>query len=124
GQKRKGKPSPYGIQLREKQKLKGYYGDIRESQFFKIYTEASRRRGDTSKNLVELLERRLATVVYRMKLVPTVFAARQFVNHGHVLVNGKPVNIPSYQVNDGDEIEVRPKSKDMASVIESFKSAE
>jgi len=97
GQQRS-KPSDYGVQLRAKQKLKGYYGNISERQFRRFYQEAIRRRGDTSENLIELLERRLDAVVYRMKFVSTVFAARQIVNHGHIAVNGKRVNIPSYLV--------------------------
>ena len=98
GQRRKGKLSDFGIQLRAKQKLKGYYGDLTEKQFRRIYAEAERVKGDTGENLIGLLERRLDAVVYRAKFVPTVFAARQFVNHGHVRVNGKKVNIPSYRV--------------------------
>jgi small subunit ribosomal protein S4 len=116
GQRRK-KPSDYGTQLMAKQKLKGYYGNIGERQFRRLYAEAVRRRGDTGENLIELLERRLDAVVYRLKFVPTVFAARQFVNHGHVTINGKRVNIPSYQVKDGDQIEVRNKSKQMTAVL-------
>jgi small subunit ribosomal protein S4 len=116
GQRRK-KPSDYGTQLMAKQKLKGYYGNIGERQFRRLYDEAVRRRGDTGENLIELLERRLDAVVYRLKMVPTVFAARQFVNHGHVTVNGKRVNIPSYQVKDGDVIEVRNKSKQLTLVL-------
>jgi small subunit ribosomal protein S4 len=123
GQRRK-KPSDFGTQLMAKQKLKGYYGNIGERQFRKLYEEAARRRGDTGENLIELLERRLDAVVYRMKFVPTPFAARQFVNHGHVSVNGKRVNIASYQVKDGDQIEVRGKAKEMALVIEASRSAE
>ncbi len=124
GQRRKGKMSDFGTQLRAKQKLKGYYGDLTEKQFRKIYAEAERRRGDTGEMLVGLLERRLDAVVYRSKFVPTVFAARQFVNHGHVNVNGRRVNIPSYQVKEGDVIEVREKSKQMALVLEAAQSAE
>ncbi|WP_339113236.1 30S ribosomal protein S4 [Thioclava sp. GXIMD2076] len=124
GQRRKAKLSDFGIQLRAKQKLKGYYGDLTEKQFRRIYGEAERVKGDTGENLVGLLERRLDAVVYRAKFVPTVFAARQFVNHGHVLVNGKRVNIPSYRVKEGDVIEVREKSKQMALVIEAQASAE
>jgi small subunit ribosomal protein S4 len=124
GQRRKGKLSDFGTQLRAKQKLKGYYGDLTEKQFRKIYAEAERRRGDTGENLVGLLERRLDAVVYRAKFVPTVFAARQFVNHGHVMVNGRRVNIPSYQVKEGDMIEVREKSKQLALVLEAAQSAE
>ena len=117
GQRRK-KPSDYGIQLMAKQKLKGYYGNIGERQFRKLYEEAVRRKGDTGANLIELLERRLDTVVYRMKFVATVFAARQFVNHGHIKVNGRRVNIPSYRVKVGDVIEVKDASKQMALVLE------
>jgi small subunit ribosomal protein S4 len=118
GQRRKGKLSDYGVQLRAKQKLKGYYGDISEKQFRAIYTEAIRLRGDSGANLIGLLERRLDAVVYRCKFVPTIFAARQFVNHGHIKVNGRRVNIPSYQVKVGDVIEVKESSKQMALVIE------
>ncbi|WP_439155003.1 30S ribosomal protein S4 [Yoonia sp.] len=117
GQRRKGKLSDFGIQLRAKQKLKGYYGDLTEKQFRRIYAEAERVKGDTGENLIGLLERRLDAVVYRAKFVPTVFAARQFVNHGHVTVNGKRVNIPSYRVKEGDVIEVRQKSKQMEMVL-------
>jgi len=118
GQRRKGKISDFGIQLRAKQKLKGYYGDLTEKQFRRIYAEAERVKGDTGENLIGLLERRLDAVVYRAKFVATVFAARQFVNHGHVTVNGKKVNIPSYRVKEGDVIEVRDKSKQMATILE------
>ncbi len=124
GQGRRGQLSDFGVHLRAKQKLKGYYGNITEKGFRRLYAEAVRLRGDTSENLIGLLERRLDAVVYRMKFVPTVFAARQFVNHGHVLVNGKKVNIPSYQVKPGDVIEVREKSKQMALVLEASASAE
>ena len=123
GQKRK-KPSDFGLQLQAKQKMKGYYGSIGEKQFHKYYQEAVRRKGDTGENLIELLERRLSTIVYRAKFVPTVFAARQFVNHGHVLVNGKRVNVPSYTVQDGDEIRVDPRKKDMDLVLQGIESAE
>jgi small subunit ribosomal protein S4 len=116
--------SDFGVQLAAKQKLKGYYGNITERQFRRIYAEASRRRGDTGENLVELLERRLDSVVYRMKFVPTVFAARQFVNHGHVRVNGRKVNIPSYMVKDGDVIEVRQKSRELPLVLDAISSGE
>lgn len=118
------KPSDYGVQLRAKQKLRGYYGEISERQFRKIYDEAVRRRGDTSENMIELLERRLAAVVYRMKFVPTVFAARQIVNHGHIAVNGVRVDIPSYRVKDGDEISVMTSMKDNAVVIAAGESSE
>ena len=118
GQRRKGKLSDFGLQLRAKQKLKGYYGDLTEKQFRRIYAEAERVRGDTGENLIGLLERRLDAVVYRAKFVPTIFAARQFVNHGHVTVNGKRVNIPSYRVKEGDLIEVRERSKQMVLVLD------
>ena len=118
GQRRKGKMSDFGLQLRAKQKLKGYYGDLTEKQFKRIYVEAARVKGDTGENLIGLLESRLDALVYRAKFVPTIFAARQFVNHGHVTVNGQRVNIPSYRVKEGDVVEVRQKSKQMALVLE------
>ncbi len=118
GPNRRGKKSDYGLQLMAKQTLKGYYGNIGEKQFRRYYQEASRRRGDTGEILIELLERRLDAVIYRMKFVPTVFAARQFVNHGHVLVNGKRVNIPSYSVQDGDVIELKEKSRTLPVVMQ------
>lgn len=121
---RRSKPSDYGLQLTAKQKLKGYYGNITERQFRRLYAEAIRRRGDTGENLIGLLESRLDALVYRLKFVPTVFAARQFVNHGHVLVNGKRVNIPSYLVKPGDVIEIREKSKQLAVVLEAAQLAE
>ena len=123
GQQRK-KPTDYGIQLHAKQKLKGYYGNIGEKKFRRYYFEAMRRKGDSNQNLIQLLERRLDAVVYRMKFVPTVFAARQFVNHGHILLNGKRVTIPSIQVKDGDVIEVREKSRQMPLVIGALESGE
>ena len=119
GQKHTGKLSDYGVQLNAKQKLKGYYGDLTEKQFRRIFREAERVKGDTGENLVGLLERRLDAIVYRAKFVPTVFAARQFVNHGHLTVNGKRVNIPSYTVKEGDIIEIRERSKQLNMVIES-----
>lgn len=124
GQRRKGKLSDFGLQLRAKQKLKGYYGNIGEKQFRAIYKEADRIKGDTGENLIGLLERRLDAIVYRAKFVPTVFAARQFVNHGHVKVNGKKVNIPSYRCKVGDVIEVKEKSKQLALVVEASQSSE
>ncbi len=124
GQRRRGKLSDFGIQLRAKQKLKGYYGNITEKQFKGIYERATRMRGDTSENLIGLLEQRLDAVVYRAKFVPTVFAARQFVNHGHVKVNGRRVNIPSYRVKVGDVIEVREKSRELPMVLEASQMAE
>jgi len=123
GQRRR-KPSDFGTQLMAKQKLKGYYGNISEKQFRKLYDEAVRRRGDTSENLIALLERRLDAVVYRMKFAPTPFASRQIVNHGHIQVNGRRVNIASYQVKDGDVVQVKPKSKDMALILEAAQSGE
>ena len=107
GQRRKSKVSDFGLQLRAKQKLKGYYGNLTEKQFSRIYEEAARRKGNTSENLISLLESRLDAIVYRAKFVPTPFAARQFVNHGHILVNGKRVNIPSFRVKVGDVVQVR-----------------
>ena len=124
GQRRAKKLSDYGTQLQAKQKLKGYYGNINERQFRKYYTEASRRQGDTGENMVGLLECRLDAVVYRAKFVPTPFAARQIVSHGHVKVNGKRVTVASYQVKVGDTIELSQKAKDMALVLEATKSAE
>ncbi len=117
GQRRKTKTSDYGVQLKAKQTLKGYYGNITERQFRKIYAEAQRRRGDTGENIIGLLERRLDAVVYRAKFVPTVFAARQFVNHGHVSVNGRRLNIPSALVKEGDVISVREKGRNMDLVL-------
>ena len=118
------KTSDYGNQLRAKQQLKGYYANMSEKQFRRAYQEAFKSRGDTSETLIGLLERRLDSVVYRMNLVPTVFAARQFISHKHVKVNGKTVNIPSYRVKEGDVVEVREKSKQMALVIEATQSQE
>jgi small subunit ribosomal protein S4 len=118
GQRRKGKLSDFGVQLRAKQKLKGYYANISERQFHSIYVEAGRMKGDTGENLIGLLERRLDTVVYRAKFVATPFAARQFINHGHIKVNGKRVNIASYKVKVGDLIEVKEASKQLAFVLE------
>jgi small subunit ribosomal protein S4 len=123
GQRRK-KPTDFGTQLMAKQKLKGYYGNIGEKQFRKYYEEAVRRKGDTSENLIELLERRLDAVCYRLKYALTPFAARQFVSHGHVTVNGKRVNIASYQVRDNDAIEVKEKSKQLAMVLDASQNNE
>jgi small subunit ribosomal protein S4 len=123
GQRRR-KPSDFGTQLMAKQKLKGYYANIGERQFRRYYQEASRRTGDTGENLIGLLERRLDAVIYRSKFVPTVFAARQFVSHGHVLVNGKKVTIPSYQVREGDEIQIKEKSREIGIVLEALESPE
>jgi small subunit ribosomal protein S4 len=124
GQRRKNKVSDFGLQLRAKQKLKGYYGNLTEKQFLSTYKEADRRKGNTSENLIGLLESRLDAIVYRSKFVPTPFAARQFVNHGHVLVNGKRVNIASYRVSVGDVVSVRERSRNMALVLEALQSSE
>jgi small subunit ribosomal protein S4 len=124
GQRRKGKLSDYGIQLRAKQKLRGYYGNITEKQFHGIYVEALRMKGDSGENMIGLLERRLDAVVYRAKFVPTVFAARQFINHGHVKVNGRRVTIASYRVKVGDAIEIKDASKQLAIVLEATQLAE
>ena len=118
------KPTDYRLQLMAKQRLKGYYGSVSERQLRKYYLESVRRKGDTGENLVELLERRLDAIVYRMKFVVTVFAARQFVSHGHVKVNGRRVNIPSYRIKDNDVIELTPKAKELAVVLEAIQSAE
>jgi len=124
GQRRKGKLSDFGVQLRAKQKLRGYYGNVSEKQFRSTYHEAIRLKGDSGEHLVGLLERRLDAVIYRAKFVPTVFAARQFVNHGHIKVNGRRVTIASYTVKVGDTIEVKEKSKQLALVIEATQLAE
>jgi len=124
GQRRKNKVSDFGIQLRAKQKLKGYYGNVTEKMFRAIYDEASRMKGDTSRNLIGLLEMRLDMVVYRAKFTPTIFAARQLVNHGHVMVNGKKCNIGSARVKPGDTIELGAKARDMALVLEAQSLAE
>jgi len=123
GQRRK-KPTSFGIQLMAKQRLKGYYANMTERQFRRTYEEAMRRRGDSIENLIGLLESRLDVVVYRMKFVPTMWSARQLVNHGHVRVNGRRVNIPSYQCQEGDALELGPKAREMALVLEAAQSAE
>lgn len=120
----RGKLSDFGQQLRAKQKLKGYYGSIGERQFRRYYDEAIRMRGDSGQNLIALLETRLDAVVYRAKFVPTVFAARQFVNHGHIAVNGKRVTCPSFRVKEGDVVEVRNKAKQFALTIGAAELAE
>jgi small subunit ribosomal protein S4 len=124
GQRRKGKLSDFGTQLRAKQKLKGYYANISERQFYAVYVEATRLKGDSGENLIGLLERRLDAVVYRCKFVATPFAARQFVNHGHIRINGRRVNIASYQVKVGDVIEVKDASKQLVIVLEASQLAE
>jgi len=124
GQRRKGKISDFGIQLRAKQKLKGYYGDVTEKQFKRTYEEASRMKGDTGQNLIGLLEQRLDMIVYRAKFAPTVFAARQLVSHGHVRVNGVKCNIASRRCYVGDEISLGTKAQEMALVLEAQTLAE
>jgi len=124
GERRGGKLSDYGQQLRAKQKLKGYYGNIGERQFNRVYQEARRFKGSTSEHMIGLLERRLDALVYRAKFVPTVFAARQFVSHGHIKVNGQRVNIASYRCKVGDVIDVKEKSRQMTLVLEAIKSPE
>ena len=118
GQRRKSKLSDFGVQLKAKQKLRGYYGNISEKQFRGIYDEAIRMKGDSGAHMIGLLERRLDAIIFRAKFVPTVFAARQFINHGHVKVNGRRVNIPSFRVKVGDVIEVKESSRDMNLVLE------
>ena len=124
GQRRKSKVSDFGIQLRAKQKLKGYYGDVTEKQFKRSYTEASAMKGDTSQNLIGILEQRLDMVVYRAKFAPTIFASRQLVSHGHIRVNGVKCNIASRRVKPGDEITLGPKAQEMALVMEAQSLAE
>jgi small subunit ribosomal protein S4 len=124
GQRRKGKLSDFGVQLRAKQKLRGYYANITEKQFRNIYKEASRLRGDTGALLIGLLERRLDALVYRAKFVPTVFSARQIVSHGHVMVNGKRVTVPSYRLEVGDIVQLRDRAKELIIVIEAAQSSE
>ncbi len=124
GQRRKGKISDYGVQLKAKQKLRFYYGNISERQFRSIYDESIRMKGDSGANMIGLLERRLDAVIYRAKFVPTVFAARQFINHGHIKVNGKRVNIASYRLKVGDVVEIREKSQQMNMVLEAQALAE
>ena len=124
GARRAGKMSDFGLQLMAKQKLKGYYGDITEKQFRRTYDEAARRKGNTAENLIGLLESRLDALVYRSKFVPTIFSARQFVNHGHVTVNGKKANVPSMRLKPGDVVQVKERSRNMALVIEALGSGE
>tara|TARA_B100000029_G_scaffold40169_2_gene37476 strand:+ start:4611 stop:5225 length:615 start_codon:yes stop_codon:yes gene_type:complete len=116
GQKNR-KPSDYALQLYAKQKLKKYYGYVTEKQFKKYYKQASAIKGDTGQILIQLLERRLDSVLYRMKFAPTVFAARQFISHGHIKVNGKKINIPSFKISDGDEITLKESFKQIPSVL-------
>ena len=124
GKSKKGKPSDYGIQLEAKQKMKFYYGNINERQFRNVYRKAIQKKGNTTENLVGFLERRLDTVIYRAKFAATVFSARQLINHGHIRVNGKKVNIPSYLVKTEDVVDIRDKSKDIAIIAGSLVSKE
>ena len=124
GQTKAGKPSDYGIQLQAKQKLKSYYGNMNERQFRNVYRKALKKRGNTTENFIGLLERRLDTVIYRAKFAITVFSARQLINHGHVKVNGKKVNIPSFLVSEKDSIEIKDKSKELVVVVGSLVSKE
>ena len=123
GQRRK-KPTDFGIQLMAKQKLKGYYGNIGEKQFKKYYQEAVRRQGDTGQNLIGILESRLDAMLYRAKLAPTVFAARQIINHGHVMLNGKRCNIASVMLKTGDALQLRDKAKQIPAILEGIASIE
>ena len=124
GKARKGKLSDYGIQLEAKQKMKFYYGNINERQFRNIYRKAIKKKGNTTENLIGFLERRLDTVIYRAKFASTVFSARQIINHGHIKVNGKKVNIPSYLIKAEDTIEVKDKSKDIVPIAAALVSKE
>ena len=124
GQGRRQKTSDYGLQLMAKQKLKFHYGDITEKQFRRTYDEANRQKGNTAENLIGLLESRLEAFVYRAKFVPTIFAARQFVNHGHVMVNGVKTNIGSFRLKAGDVVQIREKSRNLALVLEALGSPE
>lgn len=124
GPRHRGKQSDYGTQLAAKQKLRGYYANIGEKQFRRYYEKASNIKGDTGLILVQLLERRLDAVVYRMKFAPTPHASRQLVSHKHVLVNGNPINIPSYQVQDGDKIALRERALDIPMVHQAAESSE
>tara|TARA_Y100001970_G_scaffold276875_1_gene380236 strand:- start:26 stop:646 length:621 start_codon:yes stop_codon:yes gene_type:complete len=124
GQLRKSKLSDFGLQIRAKQKLKGYYANMNERQFKNIFKEAVRIKGDTSENIIGLLESRLDAFIYRAKFVPTVFSARQFINHGHIKVNGKRVNIPSYRLKTGDLVEIKDKSKSLDLVLNGQESGE
>ena len=124
GKSKRGRPSDYGIQLEAKQKMKFYYGNMNERQFRNIYRKAIQKKGNTSENLVGFLERRLDTIIYRAKFATTVFSSRQLINHGHIRVNGKKVNIPSYLVREDDSIEVKTKSKDLAIIAGSIVSKE
>ena len=124
GKAKKGKLSDYGTQLEAKQKMKFYYGNINERQFRNVYRKAIQKKGNTTENLVGFLERRLDTVAYRAKFATTVFSARQLINHGHIKINGKKVNIPSYLVKAEDTIEIKDKSKDIVTIVGALLSKE
>ena len=124
GKSKKGKPSDYGTQLEAKQKMKFYYGNINERQFRNVYRRALQKRGNTTENFIGLLERRLDTVIYRAKFATTVFSARQLINHGHIQVNGKKVNIPSYLIKTEDSIEIKDKSKKITAISGSLVNKE
>ena len=124
GQSKSSKPSDYGVQLQAKQKLKSYYGNINERQFRNFYRKAIKKKGDTAENLIGLLEKRLDTIVYRAKFALTVFSSRQLINHGHIKVNGKKVNIPGYQLKEEDTIELKDKSKDLVVIAGALVSKE
>ena len=124
GKAKKGKLSDYGTQLEAKQKMKFYYGNMNERQFRNVYRKAIQKKGNTTENLVGFLERRLDTVAYRAKFATTVFSARQLINHGHIKVNGRKVNIPSFLVKTEDTIEIRDKSKDIVTIVGAILSKE
>ena len=124
GNKRPSRPSDYGIQLQAKQKLKSYYGNMNERQFRNCYRKAIKKKGDTVENLIGLLEKRLDIILYRAKFALTVFSSRQLINHGHIKVNGKKVNIPGYLLKEEDTIELKEKSKQLETVDVSLASKE
>lgn len=115
---RRRKKSDYGLQLEEKQKLKAVYGMISEKQLINYYKKAVKMKGNTPQHLVEMLECRLDNIVYRLKLASTIFAAHQLISHGHILVDGKKVDIRSYIVKPGQVISVKEKSRKMKAIIE------
>jgi len=111
--RKRGKTSDYGTQLEAKQKLKFYYGNMNERQFRNVFRKALKKKGNTTENFIGFLERRLDMVIYRAKFATTVFSARQLINHGHIKVNGKKVNISSCLVSEKDTIELKDKSKEL-----------
>ena len=124
GKATKGKRSDYGTQLEAKQKLKSYYGNMNERQFRNVFRKALKKRGNTTENFIGLLERRLDTVIYRAKFALTVFSARQLINHGHIKINGKKVNIPSFMLREKDTVEIKDKSKELLVVAGALVSKE